>query len=120
MKNEYRIKEVPPILERENQTPIFYPQIKEEVVKTSGYLWWKKTETTQEWKYLYKDNSLYKSGYLWTEEALYSKIVGCDNKEEAEAVIKKYKSQLYKENKEFNKKWGIYANENLVNIHSVE
>ena len=54
MKNEYRIKEVPPILERENQTPIFYPQIKEEVVKTSGYLWWKKTETTQEWKYLYK------------------------------------------------------------------
>ena len=120
MEFEFRIKEVKaPFGEKEHS--IFYPQINEEVEKTTGSLWWKKTTKSKEWQNFYRDYSISSSifggevskgvtfGTLWVGENNWSKVITCDNKEDCQKVFDEYKAQIARMVERWNIKYGEKA-----------
>lgn len=98
---------------------VFYPQIKREQRKITGWLWWKKVTNVVVW------HSFYETGReklfpAELENDFRDALVSCQSKEDAQKIIDGYENQTNEKIKKSYAKLGVYwDDERYVKIHEI-
>ena len=127
--DKFRIKEV--ALKKDGTDIWFYPEICVLNTKTKGMLWWKTSETIEEWETFFKSpkskkpihySKTHRNGMFFSES---EHVIGFRTIIEAEAWIEDYKEKELIEARALSTKWMKYVASTIeareaIKIHQID